>query len=382
MFKTRTLISGAICIIAAGAPATAQNLQSRPGYEGAHDAMGFDRVPQPWIFLNPTGDAEAGIQSDTIIIDSPGSYILTGNILGRVGQNGIEIHSGNVSLDLGGWSIRGVSGSLDGVTIIGPERANIRINNGSVTLWGEDGIDLTKARNSRVDSVRVSANGGYGIILQNGVISVCSARNNGIDGMKVSQSSVIVNSTSVFNGDDGFDAGPGSTIRNCTTDSNADHGIVMHASGMVIGSTAWANGNRGINAGTGVTIEGCNVAGNAAMGINAGTGSVIKNTISMANGSDGIRVRGAVRVEGNTVSDNVGAGIRLTQGSGARIESNTCTENQTGYLIAGGGNIVIKNTAHGNADNFNISESNHFGRIVNLNSESFNTPNAWANFVY
>ncbi|MEM1422772.1 MAG: hypothetical protein AAGH64_02100 [Planctomycetota bacterium] len=57
----------------------------------------------------------------TIVIDTPGSYYLTGDIDGAVGS-GIRIDSGGVTIDLGGFAIRSDdadvgSGSSAGITI-------------------------------------------------------------------------------------------------------------------------------------------------------------------------------------------------------------------------------------------------------------------------
>src|SRR5690606_18106937 len=56
---------------------------------------------------NTPGDADSVYR-----IFQPGSYYLTGNIVGQAGKRGIEIASSNVTLDLNGFALQGVPGSL------------------------------------------------------------------------------------------------------------------------------------------------------------------------------------------------------------------------------------------------------------------------------
>ncbi len=80
---------------------------------------------------NTPGDATSAFK-----ITQPGSYYLTGNITGVAAKYGVAITASGVTLDLNGFDMLGVAGSLDGVsgTVIG--LANIAIVNGSVRYWG------------------------------------------------------------------------------------------------------------------------------------------------------------------------------------------------------------------------------------------------------
>ena len=71
---------------------------------------------EPRIAINATntpGDADSLFR-----IAAPGSYYLTGNITGVVGEHGIEIASSGVTLDLMGFELLGVAGSLDGAALV------------------------------------------------------------------------------------------------------------------------------------------------------------------------------------------------------------------------------------------------------------------------
>ncbi|HYD01267.1 MAG TPA: hypothetical protein VEB22_08580, partial [Phycisphaerales bacterium] len=59
---------------------------------------------------NTPGDADSLFR-----ITQPGSYYLTANVAGVPAKHGIEIAVGGVTLDLNGFELTGVAGSLDGV---------------------------------------------------------------------------------------------------------------------------------------------------------------------------------------------------------------------------------------------------------------------------
>ena len=82
-----------------------------------------------------------GDSGDSFVISQPGSYYLTTNILGASGKNGISISCGNVTLDLHGFTMQGVPGSLDGIVVAGTY-TNTTVRNGVVTGWGNNGVDV------------------------------------------------------------------------------------------------------------------------------------------------------------------------------------------------------------------------------------------------
>ena len=59
---------------------------------------------------NTPGDADA-----VFVISQSGPYHLTEDVIGEVGKHGIQINTNNVTLDLRGFNLEGVAGSLDGV---------------------------------------------------------------------------------------------------------------------------------------------------------------------------------------------------------------------------------------------------------------------------
>jgi len=86
--------------------------------------------PEPPIPINAS--TTPGNASALFRITQPGSYYLTGNITDSSAKHGIEIVASNVTLDLRGFEVRGVAGSLNGIRVEGT-RSGITVTDGSVT---------------------------------------------------------------------------------------------------------------------------------------------------------------------------------------------------------------------------------------------------------
>ena len=99
-------------------------------------------------------------------ISQPGSYYLTTNLTGVAGQNGITITGARVTLDLMGFELRGVPGSLSGIHM--NPATSPHVLNGSITGWGQDGINGTNGGGGTIERLRVSNNGRYGISFNSG----------------------------------------------------------------------------------------------------------------------------------------------------------------------------------------------------------------------
>ncbi|MBK7403312.1 MAG: hypothetical protein IPJ41_01430 [Phycisphaerales bacterium] len=72
-------------------------------------------------------------------ITKPGSYYLTGNVTGKSGRYGIYIEADKVTIDLSGFTLSGVAGSLDGIQGYEGIR-DTTIRNGAVSGWARSGI--------------------------------------------------------------------------------------------------------------------------------------------------------------------------------------------------------------------------------------------------
>lgn len=78
---------------------------------------------------NTPGDANSLFN-----ITQPGSYYLTGNITGVDGKHGIDINVSGVTLDLNGFDMVGVPGSLDGIRTPFVGLRGLSVLNGTVRL--------------------------------------------------------------------------------------------------------------------------------------------------------------------------------------------------------------------------------------------------------
>jgi len=178
--------------------------------------------------VNTPGDANSVFQ-----ITSPGSYYLTGNVTGQPGKHGIEIEADGVTLDLSGFVLAGIAGTLDGIHAgyqMAP-RTNVSVRNGTVREWGGSGVNLGYSTYSVAHDLQASLNGADGLVAGSGSrVERCTAdRNTGA----------------------GIVAGVGSTIVNCVARGN-DTGIVA-VSSLFRGNTATNNGEN-INALGGSTL--------------------------------------------------------------------------------------------------------------------------------
>src|SRR5690606_32751390 len=90
--------------------------------------------------VNTPGDADSVFR-----ITSPGSYYLTGNVTGVSGDRGIEVAANNVTIDLNGFALVGVSGALAGIGTVGTAVTGLVITNGTIQSWPGGGISAINA---------------------------------------------------------------------------------------------------------------------------------------------------------------------------------------------------------------------------------------------
>ena len=294
----------------------------------------------------------SGDSSATYIINQSGSYYLTGNIVGESGKSGILITTSNVTIDLNGFSIIGVSGSLDGVRVVLPAfplfpATNIAVRNGSISFWGEDGIDGSVAAGMRVEDVQVSFCSGTGVVL----------------GTAGSVERVTVYNGITSNGH-GIKVGTGGVVANCVAERNAGHGVLAGDRALVRDSVARFNNLDGIRSeGSGsfasMTVRNCTVSDNGANGITASWSSQIVD---------------------NHCRDN--KVVFLLLGSDNRIENNTVIDNARGIDTNQGGNFIVRNTAANNTTlNYDLAGTNTVGPIITATG-TIATNSPWANFSY
>jgi parallel beta-helix repeat protein len=345
---------------------------------------------------NTPGDNDAS--PSLFKITQPGSYYLTGNVAGVVGKYGIEIASSGVTLDLNGFELLGVPGTLDGVIVTSGVPRNIAVSNGSVRNWGGNGADLRIANTCRIEGVLASGNAGVGIAAgPYSVISNVTARNN-LFGISAGDSSVITGCTANSNTSAGFGAGVGCTIANCTASFNAGPGFDVLSGCTIVNCTAANNTDFGFTTGSGATVTSCTAHNNSGVGIAVTTASTVSDCTVSSSSRDGIRCASRCLIRNNTCNGQGGglglsAGIHAT-GSGNRIEGNNCSNADRGIDVDSDSNFIVRNTCSGNTLNWTIAAGNVVGTIVDRTStgnaaiignsapSSLGTTDANANFTY
>jgi parallel beta-helix repeat protein len=170
-----------------------------------------------------------------IAITQPGSYFLTRSLTGTTGQNGITISSSDVTLDLSGFTLTGVPGSVTGIETTAA--LNVTIRNGAVRAWA---YGIRTGGLSRVDGVQSSSNGDIGIWVSGGsVVSNCNASLNPSFGV-YSEASIVRDCIALGNGR-GIEARDGSLVESNRANGN-DRGIsIVGDKNMILGNQMAGN---------------------------------------------------------------------------------------------------------------------------------------------
>lgn len=319
--------------------------------------------------INTPGDADSLFR-----ITQSGSYYLTGNISGVAGKHGIELAASGITLDLNGFTLKGVPGSLDGVSVQSFDGQGVAIRNGSIRSWGDSGIEfenlaghpsagtisdidaslntgagIITSSNARVERCTANENTGTGIsVIAHCVIVDCVATLNDTDGITTNTGCTVSGSTASNNIGRGFSLGIGSTITGCVSDGNTT-GFRSQAS-TYLNCNATNNNSDGFELLEGNTLRGCLAYRNAGNGFLASSANAIIDCSATSNELDGISVATNSVLRGNKChqngTSNSNAGIRAT-GADNRIEDNHCTDNRRGFAIVSGENFVARNTCSG-----------------------------------
>jgi hypothetical protein len=292
-----------------------------------------------------------------ITITQSGSYKLAQNISMPPGcaKNGIAVDSFNVTLDLQGFELVGVTGALSGINATG---SNLTVRNGTIRdwptnailgLWGSVIDDVRATRNgtngiglgdrSRVTNCLVEdAATGYGISVgHDSVVEDCTIRGSGGielvagdraviedcvvngdttagaptggNGVQLGIGSSLSRCTVTDNGGNEIQAGDGSTVEDCVADgagAATGNGVFAGKNSIVRGCVARNNGDFQINTGAGALVEDCVADGGVMsfqVGILTGPDSVIRGCV-VSNNNEGIRASDRTLVEGNKISKN------------------------------------------------------------------------------
>jgi hypothetical protein len=291
-----------------------------------------------------SGDADS-----VYIIDEPGAYYLTGNIYGEENKRGITIADDvdNVTIDLKGFSLIGVSDSREGI-FFKSNNVGAVVRNGMISSWGQTGLDAEYVSSGYFSDIISESNQGRGFELGfDCLVTKCVARDN-----------------SSF----GFEAHDNCLIRDCVARHNTGAGgFCLYSGGQIIGCIAENNGYEGIRADYEAQVINCNVCFN----------------------KWGITVKMGCNVSNNNCAQNNEIGIRcgtVTSGQN-RIDANHVMGAPIGIKVDSPGNIITRNSVRADTTAYDISTGNSYGPIVDVTavgdiSSVINSSHPWANFQF
>ena len=323
----------------------AYNLQSPAAF--AQGSLMPPGAPAPVMKSLAQIEPRTPIAFAPFTISVPGSYYLTTNLVGVSGTNGITIACGNVTLDLAGFALTGVTESFHGVQISGGH-TNVTVRNGTISGWGIFGVDAFSysPHNVRLERLNVLANGAHGLAASDGMVRDCCCTSNHSMGILIERG-MVSDCMAHNNGGYGILADR-STVRACHARNNAGYGIYAGYS----------------------TVSGCYVADNVQSGIIA----YYSNCQIIGNNC----------FHNNTSGDSSHAGIFIYDNAN-RVEDNHVTASGFAGIQVDGGyanNVIVKNTVIGNGtNNYIIPAGQVVGPFITVTGTITNS-NPWANFSY
>lgn len=330
-----------------------------------------------------------GDATNSFILGAPGSYYLTGNVVGSRGRHGVSVRANGVTLDLNGFALLGEgTGTARGIDVPVP-CSGLALRNGTVTGWAGGGV-MAAAAELHAEDLRLTGNtGAVGLTAGNGsTVQGCVASANGT-GFSMFDRTSILESMATVNTQTGIMATSYVSILDCTSSRNGWSGITTESSCVIARCSVTRNlpDGYGIRAGDGCTVTDCTSARNGVDGIVVGAGSSVHRCTAIGNGTRGIRaVGGGCHIGGNTSNGNDN-GIVLESAPGApggRLEGNACSANRsTAYIVNSLRNVVVRNTASANGAGFHIVAGNVAGPVLDLaKGGSLTAASDWANIEH
>jgi hypothetical protein len=272
-----------------------------------------------------------------ITITNPGSYYLTGSLTGMAGANGITIATNDVTIDLNGFSLKGVPGSITGILLAG-HCTNLVVYHGTIRDWGGSGVSgFSLIHGGRFESLTVTTNASLGLAVgYDCIVRDCITTANQSYGIEANVGSLLVEDTSAYNGGDGI-RGQYMMCRDCVCTFNRGAGIFAYNYSSVLHCHCVQNATDGIALGIGCKALQNTCAANATSGFST---------------SAGIRAfYGNGHIEANFVQFSSGLGIyvetnSIVLGTGWTVTRNrTSGPSGTAYIYPPGNDIGPIGTA-------------------------------------
>jgi hypothetical protein len=332
---------------------------------------------------------------------------------------GITVTADHVTIDLRGFAIIGAGwtgGNAPAIFVPGPQ-VDLKVLNGSITLWSGEGVAAQLTRNSRLEDLRVSSIGRSALHIGDGsTVSDCVVLTNcfysgGAAAIWTGNHCAVKTCVAQANGGPGISTSAGSIVTDCVANNNLNYGIFTQDNSKVTDCDASLNtGNNpgnGIFVGYGSSVSGCVACGNAYNGIDTISGgsviacaartnlnhgivvqygSTVKDCTASANHFDGIVVTMHCQAVGNTCDANGRNGIKATV-DGNRIDSNSVTTNTVAGIdcTMSTADLVIRNNAHANGMNYSLNPApggTQNATIFVTPGGNFMNPDPWGNFSH
>ena len=336
------------------------------------------------------------------VIDRPGSYYLTGDVVVPMNRVGVSVEACGVTLDLGGFSIASLESGSVGVTIApGAERATIYRGRIAVNAVPISAIDETASgalfenlvlnATGEGPSTRVppgsivrhveSRGGGFRLLGGNIVFDRCVVLNapvgitrqggqvvtgvlvsgvliDGIEavpghgtppvGIDLNADAFIIDSVVTGVQGDGIRVGEGSSIRGTTVADVQARGVVCDGGSLVVHTLVRDTGGDGIVAIRSAILSSM-VESAGGTGIVLGAGSTLENSRVLGAMGPGVTATNDTRIVGNAITNGQAAGVVLTFRHSV-VDSNLISSHANGAAIEATGrhfvtrNFLINNT--------------------------------------
>lgn len=274
---------------------------------------------EPRTAINATNTP--GNLSNTYVISQSGSYYLSGNVSVPSGRNGILVSASHVTIDLNGFSIQGVAGSLDGITSNGT--ASITVKNGTVATCGGTGVNLINCASCQVTDV------------------------------------------SLYGDHYGLQIGNSSRVTNCRVANSSQVGITSAGGGLFDHCTVFWSGV-GFSSQNSDVFESCIAQANNNIGFNITSDTKLTNCQSIGNSAQGIVCQDDNWISNCQVHSNGGANMAgiWVKGVYNHVEGNEVVNNGYGIYVGGATNFIYRNKVGSSTQsNFYIIAGNHVGTI-------------------
>ncbi|GAB4548155.1 MAG: hypothetical protein Tsb0013_08550 [Phycisphaerales bacterium] len=239
------------------------------------------------------------IAGQTIVIDTPGSYLLGGDL--EVTEIGVDIRVTGVTLDLNGFTIRGNAfndpgidvGVYAGLNVGGVNDEPIVVRNGTIANFVGGGVEIADERVSVIVEDVFAERGDRGGIIVSGDATV--------------RRSVVEGGPTGFTGGAGIDVGGRAIIESCVVRDIVGDGISVSAGIISDCTVEGAAGNAySVNSGAplddAVLIERCSAVRSGNDGFLVNAEATLRACVARDNNSRGFRLNASATVEG-CVSD-------------------------------------------------------------------------------